>query len=197
MIMLSGLVVGLLAMTGGEPPAATNHMATWQLDSSRSNAAFSVRVLWMIPIDGAFGSIRGDVHIDRVLSQVRVDATIDTNAVNMRRSGIEDWVKSEEFFDVGKFPEIRFQSESFPLARLSGGGDLRGSLTLRGIRRQVLFALQPASCERPAIDCPLEANGTVRRSEFGMRTRRATLSDKVELSFSIRMSESALPSIDQ
>ncbi|MFZ1392363.1 MAG: YceI family protein, partial [Dokdonella sp.] len=119
----------------------------------------------------------------------RVDARIDTNAVSMRRNGVEGWVKSEEFFDVENFPEIRFQSDSFPLSRLDTGGDLPGSLTLRGIRRPVLFALKPATCGRPALDCAVEANGTVRRSEFGMRTRRATLSDKVDLSLSIRMSD--------
>ena len=107
----------------------------------------------------------------------------------------ENWVKSAEFFDVEHYPDIRFHSDSFPLSRLQGGGELPGTLTMRGIEKPVTFEVRPSTCERPAIDCTVEAQGTVRRSEFGMSTRRAALSDRVELSFSVRiMAPGARPS---
>lgn len=182
-----GCLAGLLLMAASVPAAELPRAETMQLDSARSSAAFSVKVLWMIPVDGLFGNVRGTVVVDRFRSQARVDATIDADGVTMRRSNYESWVKSPEFFDAGNHPEIRFESETFPLSRLRTGGDLPGSLTMRGNKHPVLFQLLPSNCERPAIDCPAEASGTVRRSEFGMRSRRATLSDKVELSFSIHM----------
>jgi polyisoprenoid-binding protein YceI len=184
---LAGWIV-LAAAAPASLPAATE---TLTLDSANSSAAFSVRVLWMFGVDGHFGSLHGQVVIDRSSDQAIVDARIDAKDVSMRRESALDWVKSAEFFDVEHYPEIRFRSEPFPLARLHDGGALPGSLTMRGITQPVLFDVLPASCERVAIECPVEAAGTVRRSEFGMRTRRATLSDKVELSFSIRMSEPA------
>lgn len=182
-----GCLAGLLLMATPLRAVELPRAETLQLDSAHSSAAFSVRVLWMIPIDGQFGNVRGRVVIDRFRSQARVDATIDANDVSMRRTNYESWVKSAEFFDVGNHPQIRFESETFPLARLRQGGELPGMLTMRGKRLPVLLHLLPAECEQPAIDCPVAARGTVRRSEFGMRSRRATLSDKVELSFSVRM----------
>ncbi len=184
-----GCLAGLLLMATSVPAAELPRADVLQLDSKRSSAAFSVKVLWMIPVEGQFGNVRGQVVVDRFRSQARVDAWIDADGVTMRRTGYENWVKSAEFFDVGRHPEIHFQSESFPLSRLRLGGDLPGSLTMRGTKQPVLFQLLPSDCERLAIDCPVEASGTVRRSEFGMRTRRATLSDKVELSFSIHILE--------
>lgn len=186
-LFFPGCLTAMMALAAAVPGAELPRIETLQFDSERSSAQFSVKVFWMIPVDGQFGQVRGDVVVDHFRSQARVDARIDANGVSMRRSAYENWVKSAEFFDVEHYPEIRFHSDSFPIARLHGGGDLPGVLTMRGIEKPVLFQVKPSACERPAIDCDVEAEGTVRRSEFGMTTRRASLSDKVELSFSVRI----------
>lgn len=180
------LLIGMtLAVNAASATAAENEILLF--DSTRSTAVFSVKVFWMIPIDGQFGDIRGQVAIDRFRSQARVTAHIDADGVTMRRSGTETWVKSAEFFDAANHPEIHFRSDSFPLARLHTGGELPGTLDMRGVQQAVRFMIEPSPCARPAIDCPVRASGEVKRTAFGMRTRRATLSDKVELGFSIRV----------
>ena len=182
---LAGLLA-LAAASADEPALATE---TLTLDSARSSAAFSVKVLWMFAVDGHFGNLHGNVSVDRFRGQATVDARIETATVTMRRDGALAWVKSAEFFDVARYPEIRFHSEAFPLTRLRLGGQVPGALTMRGVTRPVIFNVAPSSCARPAVECPIEATGSVRRGEFGMSTRRATLADKVELSFSIRIVE--------
>lgn len=156
-----------------------------KLDGARSEVGFTVKVLWLVGVSGRFGKVDGTVHVDRFRNEISVDARIDVDAVKMDNHRYEDWVKSSEFFDVARHPSIEFKSEAFPQSRLRKGGDLSGMLTLRGIRQPVTFQLQPAACERPAYDCPIEVAGTIRRSEFDMRSRRGTLSDKVELEFSV------------
>jgi len=141
----------------------------------------------MVEIEGQFGSIHGNVRVDRASDRAVVDARIDANAVRMRRPGTENWVKSAEFFNVQEYPEIRFLSDEFPLSRLSTGGELPGSLSVRGLRGPIVFHVLEAACPRPAFDCPVEASGTIRRSLFGMRSRKGTLSDKVELNLIIRV----------
>lgn len=185
----SRCLAGLIALA--TPCSASNlpDAETLTLDSTQSSAAFSVKVLWMFAVDGHFGSVRGTVSVDRFRGQATVDALIDAAAVTMRREGALSWVKSVEFFDVEHYPEIRFRSDAFPLTRLHLGGELPGALTMRGITQPVVFDVLPSNCEKPAVECAIEAVGTVRRSVFGMTTRRATLADKVELSFSIRIAE--------
>lgn len=179
----------LTGVTAASTDASTVTPAseTLQFDSARSTADFSVKVLWMIPIDGQFGEVRGEVVVDRFRSLARVSAQIDANGVSMRRTSYENWVKSEEFFDVLNYPEIHFRSDPFPLSRLRSGGELPGTLDMRGVQQQVVFSIQRSDCARPALDCAVQASGEVKRSAFGMRTRRATLADKVELGFSIRV----------
>ncbi|MEP7044897.1 MAG: YceI family protein [Dokdonella sp.] len=158
---------------------------TVKLDGARSQVGFTVKVLWLVGVRGRFGKVDGTVYIDRFRNQISVDARIDVDAVSMDNKRYEDWVKSSEFFDVAKHPQIEFKSESFPQSRLRRGGELSGILTLRDVRQPVTFQLQPATCDRPAYECPIEVAGTIRRSEFDMRSRRGTLSDKVELQFSV------------
>jgi polyisoprenoid-binding protein YceI len=165
-----------------------------QLDPARSRVGFRVRLMWLLSIGGHFGKVQGNVQLDRFRSQVSVDATIDVNAVSMNNQSAEDWVKSAEFFDAAHHSQIEFASEPFPQSRLREGGDIAGVLTLRGIRQPVHFELQPAVCDRPAFDCPIEVEGVIRRSAFGMRSRHGTLSDRVELRLSVYATAPPSPS---
>jgi polyisoprenoid-binding protein YceI len=104
----------------------------------------------------------------------------------MRSASNEAWVKSAEFFDAEHFPQIQFVSDSFSLTRLKSGGVVDGTLTIRGVTRRARFELAESECpEAIAQTCPVQASGTIRRSDFGMRSRRGALSDKVQLDFSV------------
>jgi len=168
----------------------------WVLDTGRSRAGFQIRAMWMFNVGGQFGAVSGSVHIDAFRNTAKVDARIDANAVSMRNAEYAAWVKSSEFFDVQHYPQIHFVSDPIPLPRLRTGGELRGTLELRGMTQPVIFQLKPNECQgRLAHDCPVRAEGTVLRSVFGMTSRRVTLSDKVDLDFTIFVND-AEPATD-
>jgi len=175
----------IAAVLGARCAAAEESIDRIELDSTRSQAQFGVKVMWLLSIHGRFGKVHGTVEIDRFRNQAIVDARIDANAVEMSNDSYENWVKSDEFFDVSHHPEIRFVSEAFPLQRLRKGGDLAGILTIRGVEQPTSLELQASECEKPAYDCAIVVDGAIRRSDFGMRSRRGTLSDKVDLHFEV------------
>ena len=174
-------VVGLaLAATAWSAVAQQPELVP--LDAKRTQAEFEVRVMWMFDVHGTFGAVSGNVHLDKAAQSVKVEARIDARGVDMRRDSYEEWVKSAEFFDVKKHPEIRFESEPFPLATLDLGGDIVGRLTVRGVTRETRWNVRKSECPgRAAIACPVVADASIQRSEFGMTTRRTTLSDRVRL----------------
>lgn len=180
----------LVGTARAEEAKTTDHV---ELDSARSHASFGVKVMWLVTVHGRFGKVAGLVDVDRFRNFATVDARIDANAVEMSTKTYDDWVKSDEFFDVAKFPEIRFVSESFPLQRLRLGGQLSGTLTIRGVEQPETFKLEAADCDHPAYDCPIIVSGSIRRSAFGMRSRRGALSDKVDLHFEVY----AIPSAER
>ena len=183
-VVLVGLLLGLCAAP--VMADATERYQRLALDTARSHVDFEVKVLWLVGVHGRFGSVRGMITLDHFRNAATVEAQIDTSVVAMRNRSHEEWVKSAEFFDAEHYPQIAFVSDAIPLQRLQVGGDIDGTLTLRGISKRVRFELAKPDC--PATsgdDCPLEAEGSIHRSDFGMSSRRGALSDKVELSFSI------------
>jgi polyisoprenoid-binding protein YceI len=178
------LCLGLAAVNA--VAAASVESEILSLDPVRSHAGFEVKVMWLIGVHGDFGALHGTLAIDHFRNTAVVDASIDANDVHMRSRNYETWARSNEFFDSKHYPQIHFVSEPFALPRLVNGGDIDGSLTLRGIHRRVRFAIEPSTCrDMLAGACPTEAAGTIQRSDFGMRSRRGTLADKVELRLSI------------
>ncbi len=88
--------------------------------------------------------------------------------------------------DVEFYKQIQFVPKLFARQPLKTRGTIDGKLTIRGVHRQVRLELAASACpEAIARTCPTEAEGTIRRSDFGMHSRRGALSDKVQLGFSI------------
>lgn len=169
---------GTEARTKAEPPLT--------IDPVRSSAEFEVKVLWLIGVHGRFGQVHGTITVDRERLHEVADARIEIGTITMRNHSYEEWVKSAEFFDAAKFPQIHFVSEPFARDRLLRGGELGGTLTVRGIDRHIVLNVEPSDCpDAVAKSCAVQASGSIHRSDFGMRSRRGTLSDKVELRFSI------------
>ncbi len=184
--MRCGAALLMLCLTATPAPAQT-----WAVDDGRAEIAFSVRPLWLKRIEGRFPVLEGEMNRDPVNGMLTVDVRVDARAVQMGRASLVTWAQSDEFFDVARHPWIRFRSESLGPERLGEGGSIQGYATLRGITQPVQFELIPADCERPGIDCPLQARSEVSRSAFGMASHRRTLGDVVRLDFSVWLRESA------
>ncbi len=187
-IAFAGVLIGL----GSAPAQAERHL----IDGAASRASFTVRLIAVVPLDGQFGAIRGWIDVDRARGVGRVYAVLAADSLSMRNPDHAAWARSAEFFDSGRHPEIRFDSEPVPLETLADGGRLRGRLTVRGIERAVTLSLEPGSC-RPEqmLACEVGVRGRIRRSDFGMHARRTTVSDWVALDIAIRTA-AANPSAD-
>ncbi|MGH8042203.1 MAG: YceI family protein [Rudaea sp.] len=173
------LCLGLATVNAG---AEVPRFAALQLDPARSEAGFTVKVLWLIGLHGEFGALRGSLAIDRFRGTARVDALIDTDTLHMRSKNYEAWARSAEFFDAQQYPQIHFVSADFPLVRLRTGGVVDGVLSVRGITKPERLRIQPAECAEPLSGaCSVRAEGRIERDDFGMHSRRGTLANTVEL----------------
>jgi polyisoprenoid-binding protein YceI len=166
--------------------AAPLAAADLRIDPVHSRAEFSVRLLWVSNVSGAFDGIRGDVSIDHGAQTAVVRADIDTESIRMESARLRRWVLAPEFFDAVHYPTIHFESLPTPLLLLAQGGDVEGKLTLRGITQPVTFHLQDARCSPESlVGCVLQLQGTIDRTDFEMRGRRGALSDRVNLGMAI------------
>jgi polyisoprenoid-binding protein YceI len=185
----------LLSLAAWAVPAdAPATPEVWHITPAESRASFRVRLFAIMPLSGRFAALSGSVRLDRGSGHAEVSAVIDAGSVEMASPDNTEWVRSEEFFDVERYPEIRFDSEPFPLATLRHGGALQGRLELRGRSHPVGFDVAPGTCGAPdAARCTVEVEGTIRRSWFGMRARRGVVSDRVQLRFTIVAQRAGAP----
>ena len=167
-------------------PLTPIHAAGYRIDSTRSQAVFGIRLLWLHEISGSFRHINGSVRPAPQPDSMVVDANIAVDSVRMDSSRMRRWVLAREFFDAVDYPTIRFISDPVPQTTLEHGGPLPGRLSLRGVTAPVHFTLHPMHCNGPSpAPCRIALDGTLIRSDFGMTAHRATLSDKVRFNLAI------------
>ena len=90
--------------------------------------------------DGTFDTWQGNLILeDNKLTGI--EGTIQTNSVNTGTSGLDDHLKADDFFDVEKFPEIKFTSRTIDLNTKK----MSGQLTFRGINKIITVPIQSTS----------------------------------------------------
>ena len=151
--------------------AATQAQTTiWQLDPAHSNAQFSVRHLGISNVQGEFTKLTGTVQLDdQDVSKSTVNAAIDVNSLDTRVQNRDNDLKSDHFFDVGKFPTITFQSTKI-VSTGEGTAKMTGNLTLHGVTKEVTFDVTGPTKVIQVMGTRRGASATtkINRQDFGM-----------------------------
>jgi polyisoprenoid-binding protein YceI len=114
-------------------------------------------------------------------------ASIDINADSLDADAgfIGMMLRSERFFDVEKFPSMRFVGSSIKWYH-DKRAVLRGYLTIKGVTREVAFYVEVVDLDHISSDrITVTASTTIKRSEFGIDTLLPAVSDNVNLLMSI------------
>lgn len=112
---------------------------TWTLDKSHSNVKFSVKHLVVSDVEGAFKVYSGSVKSkDDTFADAQIDFTVDVASVNTDDEKRDGHLKSDDFFNAEKFPQMKFMGKSFKKVG-KGKYKLTGDLTIRDVTKTVTF----------------------------------------------------------
>jgi polyisoprenoid-binding protein YceI len=151
--------------------AQTGTKTTWTVDAAHSHVGFGIRHLMIATVRGRFGQVQGTVTVDeRDPTTASVDITIPTASVNTGDEKRDGHLRSPDFFDVDRFPNITFRSK-----RVEGGSGesfrVTGDLTIRDVTREVTLdvtllgrAKDPWGQEHAAF----EASTKIKRGDYGL-----------------------------
>ncbi len=119
---------------------------TYQIDSSHSGANFSVKHMMVTNVSGRFSNVKGAVTFDeKNLSKSSIEATVDIETINTNEPKRDAHLKSQDFFDVAKFPQMTFKSTK--VYKAGGVTKADGDLTLHGVTKPVTLTLNQLSGE--------------------------------------------------
>jgi len=117
--------------------AAEYKSGAYDLDAAHTKLGFEVPHLVISTVEGRFSKFSGKVDLAEKFEKSKFTVTVDTSSVDTGVAKRDEHLKSPDFFDVQKFPEMKFESteikgkpESFRLT---------GNLTIHGVTKKVVF----------------------------------------------------------
>src|SRR5579859_111498 len=126
-----GLLLGVLTLFGSALAADE-----YKIDPVHSNVGFAVKHMVINTVHGRFGDYSGTIVYDeKDITKSTVNVTIKSASINTDNAQRDGHLKSPDFLDAQKFPDITFQSKS--IEKKADGFVAHGALTIRGVTKDV------------------------------------------------------------
>jgi polyisoprenoid-binding protein YceI len=128
------ILAAAVAITAVSSDALANE--TYKFDQSRSTIGFTVRQ-FLGTTHGKFTKFEGKIDIDREHPEKSsVVAKIDVRSIDTGIVKRDNHLRSPEFFNVEKYPEMTFKSRSVKQTGQQSG-DIFGDLTMHGVTKPI------------------------------------------------------------
>ncbi|HKS23804.1 MAG TPA: YceI family protein [Thermoanaerobaculia bacterium] len=156
--------------------AAFADTQTYAVDRAHSQATFTIRHL-MSKVTGKFNDFNGVVNVDRANPAASsVEFTIKTASIDTGDANRDKHLRTPDFFDAEKNPEIHFKSTSIAPTKTKNVFDVTGDLTMRGVTKRVTlpveflgFQKDPWGNERAGFEIDTKLN----RKDYGINWNKA------------------------
>src|SRR5688500_18649901 len=157
-------------------PSASQAATKWTIDKAHSNVKFTVTHMVISEVDGAFKSFDGTVeHSKPDFSDAKVNFTVDVSSIDTDNERRDGHLKSDDFFNAEKFPQMKFQSTSFKSLG-NNKYELAGNLTIRDITKPVKFDVTYGGSNTSGgnTKAGFKAKTTINRFDYNLKWDRAT-----------------------
>ena len=166
---------------------------TWVVDPVHSRVGFAVKHLGISTVRGEFKEFEGTLEIGEDLPTSRAYGTVKVASIDTGETDRDDHLRSPDFFDVGQFPEIAFEStkiESLDEEEFR----VTGRLTIHGVSNEIVLHAEVGGAERDPWGnerIGLEVTGRLSRSDYGMKLQQTlgsgnlVVGDKVTLALDL------------
>jgi polyisoprenoid-binding protein YceI len=148
---------------------------TYKIDPGHSDVSFQVRHM-LTQVRGKFNDYQGTVNLDPAkLESSSVDFSIKATSIDTGVADRDKHLRSADFFDTEKFPEISFKSKSI---KKTGKDtyDVTGTFTMHGVSKELTLPVSflgtvkdPWGNQRAAF----AAETTLNRKDFGIVWNKA------------------------
>lgn len=113
----------------------------WTIDPAHSGVEFVVRHMMISKVRGRFTRFAGHLDVAERPEDSAVEVTIDPASISTADDKRDEHLRSADFLDVERHPEITFHSTSVKPGR-GGRWAVEGELTLKGVTRPVVLDVE-------------------------------------------------------
>lgn len=162
-----------------------NNKTKWIIDNAHSEIAFKVKHMMISTVTGYFEDFQATVETQEDdFKNAAIEFSAKTASINTKNKDRDAHLKSDDFFNAEKYPELTFVSKSFD------GEKLVGDLTIRDVTKPIELEVE---FNGEAVDpygqtkAGFEIKGEINRKDFNLTWNAITeagsivVSDKVKL----------------
>ena len=136
----------------------------WTLDGAKSSVGLRSRSVWgLVKVNGVFGQVTGAAVISAA-GEATGTITVAAASIDTGVKKRDDHLRSADFFDAAKYPDITFSATSVTLS--GENATVAGTLTVRDQTRPV--SVSGAVSANGADEISLDAALPVNRGQYGM-----------------------------
>jgi len=189
--MLRRLSLGLLLLAAAASPLLAAD--TYAIDKNHSDVSFQIRH-FASKVRGRFTDFTGTIQADTAKPETSsVEFAIKTSSVDTGNADRDNHLRTADFFDAAKYPDITFKSTKItPTGKDTF--DVTGTLTMRGVAKTITIpvaylgsAKDPGGNERASFELATKLN----RKDYGINWNKALeaggfmLSDDVDVTIAL------------
>lgn len=179
-----------------ETATKTATKTKWTLDPTHSEIVFKVRHMMITNVKGEFRKFDASILTDGedFSKSSLIDLTIDAGSIYTNDDSRDGHLKSEDFFDVEKFPTLTFEGRSLTKVQ-DDEYELSGILTIKGVSKDVRLKVEFGGINKDPWGnekAGFSITGKINRKDFGLNWNAALetggvlVSDEVKISAEVQ-----------
>jgi polyisoprenoid-binding protein YceI len=148
----------------------------WTLDGARSSVGLSSKSMWnLVKVKGRFSQVTGAAVISAA-GEATGTLTVAAASVDTKIKKRDDHLRSADFFDAAKYPDISATITSVTPAGDGADAAFSGTLTVRDQTRPVTVSGKVSA--QGADEITLDAEVPVNRADYGMSFNQLNMMSK-------------------
>jgi polyisoprenoid-binding protein YceI len=162
----------------------------WNIDAMHSEIGFKVKHMMISNVRGKFAAFNAiaKTHGDD-FSSAKFDFSAAINSIDTGVADRDAHLKSDDFFNAEKFPEMVFKSTGIE-KKDDENFIINGELTIRDVTQPIALTAEFSGIVQDPYGqtkAGLSVNGKIKRSEFGLLWSAVTEAGKVVVSDDIHL----------
>jgi len=145
---------------------------TWTLDPTHSEIQFKVRHLMITNVTGQFRNFAVNVQTqDEDFMKAKVSFTADIDSVDTGNEQRDTHLKSTDFFDAAKYPQLKFVATKYENVDEDGSYELYGNLTIRETTKPIKLDVEFGGIVKDPwgnTRAGFTVSGKINRKDYGL-----------------------------
>lgn len=164
---------------------------TWALDPTHSEIQFKIKHLMITNVTGSFDLFNVTAQTeDEDFTKAKISFTADVNSISTNNEQRDTHLKSADFFEAEKYPQIKFTATKTENIDNDGSYELYGDLTIRDVTKNVKLSVEFGGVVKDPYGntkAGFSLHGKINRKDFGLNWNAVTEAGGIVVSEEVRI----------